>query len=606
MMTSMISNLYKKLKPEQRKTLSLITDNDQEHLLKGWDTEPEYKIHNLLNIIADFDRKYPGGMTQYLKNARNLISESQNGINPLKGFTPQIPQSVRLDKLDHAYREYEEIGSQCFGETGIVLVAGGLGERLGYSGIKIEIPVETICGTSYIELYAELIKAMESYSGKANIPLIIMTSADTHNKTTALLEQKDFFGLNKQQIHILKQDLVPAIASPDGKLALSAPLELLQKPHGHGDIHLLLYNSGILKPLKDQGIRYLFFIQDTNAQIVNSLAAALGVSETQNFVFNTLAVNRIPKEEVGAICRLTRDTSEMTVNVEYNQLDPLLKATVDSEGDKADETGNSPYPGNTNLLLIQLAPYIDVLSQTQGLIPEFINPKYTDQTKTCFKKPARLETMMQDLPKLFKEGQATGVSIFNRRWCFSANKNNISTAMDKLSSQKPPEYAGSAEVDLYEASRLKMLSVCQDLKNMSSELKGGIPSGPSIYLSSQFALTFKEVESKISKISIADHCQLVIKGKNIRIHNVRMERNSALIIETGKKVSLDIEDLTIANNGYCWEKISDFSQPEFIQLRGYRPKNTGALNIKIHNPGHYKLQSDYSIVKISNEHKEIK
>ena len=38
----------------------------------------------------------------------------------------------------------------------------------------------------------------------------------------------------------------------------------------------------------------------------------------------------------------------MTVNVEYNQLDPLLRATVSPEGDVNDNTGFSPYPGDEN------------------------------------------------------------------------------------------------------------------------------------------------------------------------------------------------------------------------------------------------------------------
>ena len=39
-----------------------------------------------------------------------------------------------------------------------------------------------------------------------------------------------------------------------------------------------------------------------------------------------------------------------TVNVEYNQIDALLKATVDPRGDVAPEGGNgySPYPGSIN------------------------------------------------------------------------------------------------------------------------------------------------------------------------------------------------------------------------------------------------------------------
>ena len=35
----------------------------------------------------------------------------------------------------------------------------------------------------------------------------------------------------------------------------------------------------------------------------------------------------------------------MTVNVEYNQLDPLLRETSSPDGDVNDETGFSPYPG---------------------------------------------------------------------------------------------------------------------------------------------------------------------------------------------------------------------------------------------------------------------
>ena len=35
----------------------------------------------------------------------------------------------------------------------------------------------------------------------------------------------------------------------------------------------------------------------------------------------------------------------MTINVEYNQLDPLLRATINAEGDVNDDTGFSPFPG---------------------------------------------------------------------------------------------------------------------------------------------------------------------------------------------------------------------------------------------------------------------
>jgi UDP-sugar pyrophosphorylase len=84
-----------------------------------------------------------------------------------------------------------------------------------------------------------------------------------------------------------------------------------------------------------------------------------------------------------------------TINVEYNQLDPLLKASG-LKGDFNDEnTGFSPYPGNINQLLFRLEDYVSALELSRGIMPEFVNPKYADDERTVFKKPTRLECMMQ-------------------------------------------------------------------------------------------------------------------------------------------------------------------------------------------------------------------
>ena len=57
------------------------------------------------------------------------------------------------------------------------MVAGGLGERLGYNGIKIDIAVETLESTPYIAHYAQCIKAMEARMENPRlVPFIIMVS----------------------------------------------------------------------------------------------------------------------------------------------------------------------------------------------------------------------------------------------------------------------------------------------------------------------------------------------------------------------------------------------------------------------------------------------
>jgi len=85
------------------------------------------------------------------------------------------------------------------------------------------------------------------------------------------------------------------------------------------------------------------------------------------------------------------------MNVEYNQLDALLRSTGGA-GDEADGSGYSPYPGNVNTLVVALGPYADALAASGGAMPEFVNPKYADASRSGFKKPTRLECMMQELP----------------------------------------------------------------------------------------------------------------------------------------------------------------------------------------------------------------
>ena len=113
---------------------------------------------------------------------------------------------------------------------------------------------------------------------------------------------------------------------------------------------------------------------------------------------NSMAIPRYAKQAVGAIVKLVHEdgSRQMTVNVEYNQLDPLLRATTSSHGDiNVPATGRSPFPGNINQLMLRMEPYVRTLNSSFGVMAEFVNPKYTDSSNQAFKKPARLESLMQ-------------------------------------------------------------------------------------------------------------------------------------------------------------------------------------------------------------------
>ncbi len=585
----------------EQELIAELLDLGQAHLFEGWDepgTNDEAKAA-FLSTLARVNASYPGGIRAYIANAQKLLAEAKEGNNPFEGFVPHQPDKVDLTNFDATYDHYENIGKNHFDKTAFVLVAGGLGERLGYSGIKLDIPVEVTETTTYLKHYASNLKAMEARMETPKpVPFVIMTSEDTNAKTIVSLEENNYFGLKKEQVHILKQELVPSIADNNGKLALKAKYEIALKPHGHGDIHMLLYTSGIAEKLENEGIEHFVFIQDTNGQVFNAVPAALGVSVEKEFDFNSIAVNRIPGEAVGGLAKLVRADKELTLNVEYNQLDPLLRATVSPEGDVPNEQGFSMFPGNINVLVIRTKSYVQILKDSQGIIAEFVNPKYADETKTTFKKPTRLETMMQDLPKLFGPNEKVGVSVFDRDWSFSANKNNIIDAAAKHAAGGPPESGATAETHFYLAGRNKLVAAGMNVTECAEELILDIPMvrGPRALLRPSFALTLDEVRSKISGGSIAGEATLILDGKDIVLENVNITDGSALVIKACEGAKVTVKNVTIENDGFELVKLTADEQaseetPEYLRIRGYHIENRGAAVYEFTEPGEYTIDN---------------
>ena len=71
-------------------------------------------------------------------------------------------------------------------------------------------------------------------------------------------------------------------------------------------------------------------------------------------------------------------------------------------------------------------PYAEILDVCKGIMPEFINPKYADASKTVFKKPTRLECMMQDFPSVLTGSDTKRVAFtsVSADLCFSPVKNS--------------------------------------------------------------------------------------------------------------------------------------------------------------------------------------
>lgn len=591
------------LKPNHVELAKMLVNNGQSHLFDEW-AEPGVDDDEKLAFfdqVARLDASYPGGLVQYLNNARELLADSKAGKNPFDGFTPSVPTGENLTFADESFLKYEEAGVKEAKNAAFVLVAGGLGERLGYNGIKVALPSETSTGTCFLQLYIESILALQEASCRLaegepqkEIPFAIMTSDDTHARTLALLESNAYFGMKATQVTLLKQEKVACLADNDARLAVDPQnkYRIQTKPHGHGDVHSLLYSSGLLKKWHDAGVKWVLFFQDTNGLLFKAIPASLGVSATKQYQVNSLAVPRKAKEAIGGIAKLTHaDGRTMVINVEYNQLDPLLRATINPEGDVNFETGFSPFPGNINQLILELESYIEELKKTGGAIKEFVNPKYKDATKTSFKSSTRLECMMQDYPKTLPPTARVGFTVMDIWLAYAPVKNNPEDAA-KVPKGNPYHSATSGEMAIYRAHSLILRKAGVQIGDPVKHVFNGqeVEVWPRIVWKPKWALTFSEVKRKIlGSCSISQKSTMVLKGRNISIEGLSLD--GALVVDSIDDAEVKVEG-SVQNSGWTIENVDykDTSHPEEIRIRGFKINKVEQLEGNFHEPGKYCLK----------------
>mmetsp|Transcript_4263 Transcript_4263/g.10134 ORF Transcript_4263/g.10134 Transcript_4263/m.10134 type:complete len:622 (-) Transcript_4263:138-2003(-) len=554
----------------------------QSHLLDAYTEDGDAeKLRELSKQLLKLNGGYTGGLKSYITKAKKLLLDSKNGVNPLDGWAPSVPQGESFELGTDKYAETEAKGMELLGKVGFVLVAGGLGERLGYGGAKIGLPTESTTGALYIEYYASYILAVQKKRSDGKfLPLCIMVSNDTKEPTMKLLNDNNNFGLKKGQISIVQQgDGVPALIDNDARFALDPknPYKVVTKPHGHGDIHALLYKEGVTKEWQDTlGIEYMVLFQDTNGLAFHTLPLLLGVSQQHGFIMNSLCVPRKANQAIGGIAKLSNASTgqERTVNVEYNQLDPLLRSTKEfKSGDVNDASGYSPFPGNINQLVFHLESYNKVLERTEGVMPDFVNPKYKDASKTVFKKPTRLECMMQEFPTVLtsEESAHVGFTQAAASICFSPVKNAVADGAVMQAKGTPPGTAATGESDQYTAQRIFLQSHGCKVEDAEPVMYSGIKvvPGPAIVMTPDFVCCPGDLKVKIpypEKVSITSRSTLVVKGAGVVIES--LELDGCLVVEADPGETLTIKDLVVKNEGWVQVPVED-SETEIIRMRGF-------------------------------------
>ena len=569
---------------ELQDIINLFEELGQEEIVAKLKEVSEDEQREFVNQVNELDKACRGGIKDYIKRAKVLLTNSAKKMNSFHDYKIEVPYDIPHIKVgDEEFYELEKLGFNELKNSVFVLVAGGLGERLGYNGIKIGLQTELLTLRPYIELYIESIKAyedrvrkVENVSSDWYIPFCIMTSGDTHDKTKAFLEKNSNFGMKKDQIILIKQNKLPAILDNDCHLALQKDkFLLLTKPHGHGDIHYLLYTSGLAQKWINEGKKYMIQFMDTNALAFNCVLSTIGVSVKYNYDVNSTFVTRRAQEKIGALCKLIDKNGKTSyANIEYNQLDSLFKEKYNGIGDIPNKNGFCDFPGNLNVLVFNLKPYLEIISDSKGLVPEFVNPKYVDETRKKFKAPTRLETLMQDVPKLVKNGESIGNTYFDRWFCFSACKNNIHDACERLRKKESGESAFTVEREIFKYNEILMKDVLGKLEVINTEPENTviiedckITFGPKIIIYPSFAASVTELRDKLNHMK----------------KNIRMTNNSTLILKNDIMIDEGIDldgylvvdknekDFIVCKNNkkIMYRKLKEGEGENYEKIRGY-------------------------------------
>ena len=162
------------LSEDELELVNKLLSDDQGHLFEGWQPAgvDDAEKHGFFAQIRELERSYPGGITAYTHNARVLLRNSRLNVSPFTGLrVADADPDLAVSLMDYTSSDpaeqarlaaLEEAGLREVSDCAFVLVAGGVGERLGYNGIKIALASECLTNKSFIERYCESISELDA------------------------------------------------------------------------------------------------------------------------------------------------------------------------------------------------------------------------------------------------------------------------------------------------------------------------------------------------------------------------------------------------------------------------------------------------------------
>ncbi len=293
---------------------NLLKKYGQEHVLRFYDELDENGQRSLLKQVEEIDFEMLGAI--------GAKQQGKGKISPLG--------AVEIDEINERKEEFVEEGLKAIreGKIGAILLAGGMGTRLGFDQPKGTFDIGK---TRHLYIFECLINNLLEVCDMAGcfVPLYIMTSEKNHEATYEFFEEHNYFGYPAEDVHFFMQDMAPAV-DYNGKLLLEEKGRLATSPNGNGGWFSSLHKSGLLDDIHARGVEWLniFAVDNVLQKIADPAfigATLLSGKESGSKVVRKAA----PEERVGVMCQ---EDGKPSI-VEYYEMTEEMVTQRDEQGE---------------------------------------------------------------------------------------------------------------------------------------------------------------------------------------------------------------------------------------------------------------------------------
>ena len=296
--------------------LEKIKKYNQEQILKYKNELSEEQYKELIEQVERTD-------FTYLNDLSKKEGVAELNISPIETLT--------MEKLEENRQYFEETGVKSLknGEVAVLMLAGGMGTRLGSDLPK---GMYNIGKTRDLYIFECVFNNLKNITEKLNvkIPFFIMTSELNDFATRNFLKEKNYFGYDKNYIRFFVQDMAPCVDF-NGKIFLAEKNKIATSPNGNGGwFNSLLKDKDAKQLLEDSKIKYINFFGVDNVLVKMADPCFIGATILGDYECSAKVVKKqYPEEKVGVVCKVNGKPSV----VEYMDFPPEMANLKDENNE---------------------------------------------------------------------------------------------------------------------------------------------------------------------------------------------------------------------------------------------------------------------------------